>query len=255
MSRRSVAAVDPKRALTSHIMSRFFVRFHISLILAWSFSVGLLTTKFLLLVHAESLWVRYPLTVLVSYIAFLLGIRVWLWYAGFSRHFRRRDVEIPDNFPDGGHVGNCSPDGVENFSGGGGEFSGGGASDSFSILPDKLPDLGVDLSGADIGEGIVPVLVLILIAVAFAVVFGSAIYVINIAPEILVEAAFEAALAGGLVRAAHRVDDPGWVSGAVNASWKPFLIVLAASFVIAVAIHIIVPEAKTLGQAVSPFRH
>jgi hypothetical protein len=49
------------------------------------------------------------------------------------------------------------------------------------------------------------------------------------APVILPEAAFEALLAAGLVKAAHRSEARGWTRGVLKSTVIPFALVLAAA--------------------------
>lgn len=254
-----------KRRLAGVLAKRFFLRFHLSLILGFSFAVGLLTTKLLLLLGLEALLVRWPLAVLAAYAGFLLGIRVWLAYVGLGRHLGRNgkdsSFDLPDlNFSGGGGCDNAAGSGFslpEVPAGSGGSFGGGGASGDFAVLDaggggvaDALPGIDlpdVDLGGAD--EGCLPVVILMLILALLAAVFGVGVYVVWQAPFLLAEAAFEAALAAGLVGSARRVDDPGWIGGALRGSWKPFLWVLAITVLMALLVAHFVPQARTLLEA------
>lgn len=261
-----------KRRLAGLLAHRFFLRFHLSLILGFSFAIGLLATKCLLLLGLESLLLRWPMAVFAAYGGFLLGIRVWLAYIGLGRHLGGED--------DGGNLADGALDvadfgfsGSSGNSGGGiggglrvpeipggpsGSFGGGGASSDFAALPEgggslgdslpsvDLPDL--DLGGAD--DGCLPVLVLLAVAALLLAVFGVGIYVIWQAPFMLAEAAFEAALAAGLIRSAHRITDPGWIGGAVRASWKPLLWVLVITLLAAAVVEHYVPQARTLLEAI-----
>ena len=260
-----------KRRLAGLLAHRFFLRFHLSLILGFSFAIGLLATKGLLLLGLESLLLRWPMAVFAAYGGFLLGIRVWLAYIGLGRHLGDEDegsvvdgaLDVADFgfFSSGGNSGSGIGAGlrVPDIPGGSsGGFGGGGASSDFAALAEgggslgdslpsvDLPDL--DLGGAD--DGCLPVLVLLAIAALLLAVFGVGVYVIWQAPFLLAEAAFEAALAAGLIRSAHRITDPGWIGGTVRASWKPLLWVLGITLLAAVVVEHYVPQARTLLEAV-----
>lgn len=262
-----------KRRLAGLLARRFFLRFHLSLILGFSFVVGLLFTKLLLVLGVDSpLW-RWPLAVFAAYGASLLGIRVWLAYVGLGRHLGRDDgdgsLEIPDlNFSGGSGSSGSSygsgfrmPELPADASYASGNFGGGGASGDYAALDaggslgDALPEIklpDVDLGGAD--EGCLPILVLLLILALLAAVFGVGVYIVWQAPYLLTEAAFEAALAAGLVRSARRVDDPGWIGGAMRASWKPFLWILLLTCAAAAVVEYYVPQARTLLEAIHLLR-
>jgi hypothetical protein len=75
----------------------------------------------------------------------------------------------------------------------------------------------------DLGdEGIV----LIALALLLLAIFGAGAYLVYAAPEILSEAAFQALLAAGLIKASKKMDRPGWMGSVLKATWVPFVIVL-----------------------------
>src|ERR1022692_5035253 len=65
--------------LERRIAHDYFVRFHMTVILAAVISSGVLSSKCLLELGV-SLRFRYPLAVLASYAVFLLLVRIWIWY-------------------------------------------------------------------------------------------------------------------------------------------------------------------------------
>src|SRR5687767_11062574 len=60
--------------------NRFFLRFHMTVILGLTFLAGLGVTKLFLDAGNTNLAMRYGTAVAVSYAAFLLLIKAWLWY-------------------------------------------------------------------------------------------------------------------------------------------------------------------------------
>lgn len=269
-----------KRRLAGLLATRFLVRFHLTLILGFSFAVGLLATKLMLLSGLDSpLW-RWPLAVLAAYGGFLLGVRVWLAYVGLGRHLGNGDDSGADGGADGGlgdlpgvdfsGSGGGGSRGVLDAVGelplgrGGGNFGGGGASGDFgsTALTDagggadfsapasglKLPEVDVDLGGVD--EGCLPILLLFAIALLLFTVFGVGAYLVWQAPFLLAEAAFEAALAAGLIRTTRRITAPGWVGNTVRASVLPLLGILVLSILLAALVTHFVPDARTLLEAV-----
>lgn len=260
-----------KNRLAAYFLKRFFVRFHISLILAFAFTAGLLATKGFLALGLETMHWRWPLALLVAYGAFLLGVRVWLSYVGLGRYLdddKDNDIDLGDaadavsnlvpdgsiELPDlsGSGIGDSVGSVIEHAGGGGG---GGASGDFAAAVADSgsggfsLPDVGDigDLGGDD---GCLPVLIVILILALLAAALGVGVYLIWQAPFILTEAAFEAALAAGLVKAARRADDPGWIGGTVSASWKPFLLIFVFAVTAAALAESYAPEARTLTEAI-----
>lgn len=263
---------DGKERLAAILGRRFFLRFHISLILAFAFAAGLLATKGFLALGMETLHWRWPLALLFAYGAFLVGVRIWLAYVGLGRYV---DDEPDPELPDLGLLGDTGPgqvpsgipvtDGLHGCAAplpdpapGGGTFGGGGASADFAppaaeapagdglLSSVKVPD--VDLGGGD--DGCLYVIVLIAIVALLAAVLGVGVFVVWNAPAILAEAAFEAALAAGLVRSARRVVQPGWIGGALRGSWKPFAGVFAIAMTVAWLAETFAPEARTLPEAI-----
>jgi hypothetical protein len=263
-SAAALSDASARQRLAGWLKERFFVRFHIALILAFAVVVGLLTTRGFFALGLETMHWRWPLALLAAYAAFLLGVRVWLAYIGLGRYLEREtdfDVDIPDpgfsvsGGDSGTHIsfGDAGSQ-IIDTAGSNGGFGGGGASADFSAgVSDSgsglaLPDIDVDLGGAD--EGCLPLIILALVLALLVAVFGVGAYVVWQAPMLLAEVAFEAALAGGLIRAARRVDDPGWIGGALSASWKPFLLIFVFSLAAAALTEKFAPEARTLPQAI-----
>ncbi|MFZ4538277.1 hypothetical protein [Propionivibrio sp.] len=264
-----------KKRLAGWLVQRFFVRFHISLILAFAVGVGLLATRGLFSLGLETMHWRWPLAMLAAYAAFLLGVRLWLAYVGLGRYLEREEepaIDVHDlGFSgSGGDSGGvpCFGDGsrlVLDEVGGGGSFGGGGASGDFSDLAGSdlgnlsdsgsgisLPDIDLDVGGAD--EGCLPVVILVLVLALLAVVLGVGFYIVWQAPFMLAEVAFEAAMAAGLIRSARKVDDPGWIGGALSASWKPFLLIFLFSLIVAALAEKFAPQARTLPQIIQQLR-
>jgi len=250
-----------KARLAGWLSRRFFLRFHFSLILAASFAVGLLATKGFLALGLETLHWRWPLALLAAYLSFLLCVRLWLSYVGLGRYLGDRDsqLELPDlNLSGGGGSsggGSAIDVPLPTVDGGGGQFGGGGASGDFGLaatdgggdglLASPLKAVGEAAGGSDGG-----CLVVLAILALLAVIFGIGIYLVWQAPALLAEAAFEAALAAGLVKPLRRLDDPGWLGGTLRATWVPFLVIFACAMGIAGLAEHYAPEAATLPQAI-----
>ncbi len=265
------------------LRGRFFLRFHVSLILLFTFCAGLVASRLLLGVGLYSLWLRYLLCMLIAYVAFLAAVRIWL---GYIRALAFAEVALPaaetdaraatrpgrergasgDLLPNldlggfGGGFGGGGGGGgaaMPMVSGGGGDFAGGGASGSFaapdagaglpsgggSWLPEiKAPDL-------DLGDGD-GLIVLLLALLALLAVVGSAFWLIWAGPEILIEAAFQAMLAGGLLKSLRATESSGWMGVVVRKTCLPFLAVLIAALLFAWVGQGAYPGAKTFREVV-----
>ena len=247
---------------------RFFLRFHMSLILIATFLSGLLSTKILLVLHVEKIVIRYPLAVLFAYLSFFVFIKIWLWYVSTSSKSNIVEttgdaasniMDIPSH-----HVGEASVN-AESFSSGGGNFAGGGASSTFEqvggavyepsneILSSAsgIADGGSDAvtkvasGAADFDEGGI---ILIILGLILAVIFGAGIYLLYQAPVILSEVAFDFLLATSLIRSSKKIDSTDWAGSVFRATWIPFLSVLIVTLGFALFISSIYPEATRLSD-------
>jgi tetratricopeptide (TPR) repeat protein len=267
-----------KARIAGTLKRRFFLRFHISLILVFTFCAGLVTTRVLLWLGMETMWLRYLAAMLVAYLAFLVGVRLWLAYVGAAelpdaivpvgasvdrdRKGRKGDggggIDLP--FDLGGGGGGAGPVNLPFRGGGGGNFAGGGASDSFvsgegagDLLPSVGSSGGSSGSGSgfslDLGDGDGLAVLLLALLVLLAVV-GSAFWIIWIGPEILVEAAFEAMLAGGLVKSLHGGGTGGWVGRVLWKTLLPFILVAGAAVAFAAIGQSAYPDARTFREVV-----
>ena len=272
MTASALAAAQRGAALKARVCDalkrRFFLRFHVSLILLFTFCAGLVTTRAMLWLGVDVMWVRYLVAMLAAYGAFLLGVRLWLAYIGASATAGvapsdsasggdNGSLDVPLDFvPGAGGDGASLP-----FrAGGGGEFAGGGASDSFAAAGnggDVLPAVGGSGGssgsgggwGIDLGDG-EGLLVLLLALLVLLAVVGGAAWLIWIGPEVLVEAAFEAMLAGGLVKSLHDAGSGGWVGRVLWKTLLPFGLVTAAAVAFAAVGQSAYPDARTFRDVV-----
>lgn len=255
-----------KQAFLKTIKERFFLRFHMSLILVATILSGLLATK-LLLLHLNNIIIRYPLAVLYSYLAFFLFVKLWLSYltasksSGGSGSTTDLLSGLPDISCDIGKAAETLP----SFSGGGGLSGGGGATAGFDgpvsavqegfIASSPAPSSGSAGGGGgvglDLGDG--DGIVLIALGLLLAAIFGSAIYLVYDAPNLLSDAAFNFLLASGLVRSYKRVIAPDWMGSVFHATYKPFLVVMVVSGLAAWIIHAHYPQVTKITELIPIF--
>jgi hypothetical protein len=250
---------DPDRLearYTRAVIRRFFVRFHMALILLGACLAGVVANTILFLARVTSLPVRYALAVVASYLAFLVLVRVWLAYV-------RADVSrlpVPDlalDWPSwssrgGGQVAKAFPGGR------GGSFGGAGSQGSWTEPASRpaslarsggsrwLPDLSLDI---DLDEK--AVVILIAFAALVLSVTGAAVYMIWNAPSILGDAAFQLALAASLIRGARRMAPTWWVGGVVRRTCIPFAIVLVFALAFGLVVRAYCPGSPTLRAVVT----
>ncbi|MCL4477454.1 MAG: hypothetical protein M1508_14740 [Nitrospirae bacterium] len=261
---------DRKGKLTRFLKERFFLRFHMSLLLSGSFFFGMLASKGLLVLGVNRMIVRYPIAVVCSYFAFFGFMKLWLAYISSSAYRKTfaetagvglGNIDIP--LPSSGSASNV----LGPLSGEGGQFGGGGASGFFegstaetaqqaasstvSKTADSLGGKAADAAGGalsdifdDAGK------VLIILGVLLAVIFGAGIYLVYQAPMILTDAAFNFLLATSLARNARKMSSPDWMGSVFRATVWPFVIVLSVAVWLAYVAQSAVPQATKLSQVI-----
>lgn len=272
MTSATCAPGDRRAQFERGLLGRFWLRFHMSVMLMAAFSAGTLTNFGLLRWPLHSVLVRWVIAYLVGYAVLFLAMRVWLAYIGVRPLWsvqRSNCVNAGDVIPNGGVGGGVGGGGggggvkAPDFRGGGGSFGGGGSSASFDEdgaralvatsaggSPSSAKGTGgIDLG--DIGDGGVKVLVLIAIVVALAVALGGGVvYLILAAPHLLADIAVGAALTGGIAPSAKRAAAPeAWEMSVWRATWKPFIVMLVVVIAAAIALQHYFPGAMTLAQA------
>jgi hypothetical protein len=201
-----------RRRFIAWMKERFVLRFHMAVILGLTFAAGLLVTKLLLVSGNTNLAVRYAVAVGASYLAFLLLLKGWLrWMDGEPL---APDVDADDVVDAVNEIGSLARDPGPGFHGEGGRFGGGGASSAWGDATGSVLD-------GDADDALIVVIAIVVVGIAL-----SMLYLVYAAPTILAEVAFEAFLAGSLIRGARRAES-GWVGGAVRATIVPFAITMA----------------------------
>ncbi|MFO1314968.1 MAG: hypothetical protein U1F58_05145 [Burkholderiales bacterium] len=250
--------------LRKSIVARHAVRLHVALILAACFAVGLAVTKLLLEAGVHAMWLRYAVALVAGYGAFLLGVRIWLKYAGYDHPMlpgsRRSLARDAADALDGGWSGGSGGGGGSGsggdlpvFRGGGGGSGGGGASARFGGLGFASGDAtspstpGVSLKGGgggfDLGDD---GWVLVLLVALAAAAFGAVAWILYAAPTILADAAFAGMLSAGLVRPTRHIATGGWIASVVGHTWLAFAVVLVLAIAFAIVAQRHYPDAHTL---------
>lgn len=265
-------------ALRARIVRTHSVRLHVTLVLVASFATGLVATKLLLMAGVSTMWIRYALALAVAYVVFLLGVRVWLRYAGFDAGRRRARanadvVRAADLIGDGPAWPDASSPvrATDALRAAGGRSGGAGASASFDggvVAPARVDVAAAGLQdsasasgkaggggsggfGLDFDGGLV-FLALVLAVIAVA---GAAIYVVWAAPTILADAAFAAMLSAGLVKPTRRIVSGDWMASVVGNTWIAFVAVAILAIGFALIAQHVYPLARTLPDVLWHLRH
>lgn len=67
-----------KQAFQKHLQRHYWLRLHMFIILLATTLSGVLFSKMLLLLHVTDFRIRYPLSVVLSYLVFFICIKLWL---------------------------------------------------------------------------------------------------------------------------------------------------------------------------------
>jgi hypothetical protein len=260
---RMHALAASRRRFVSRLAAHVVVRFHMGLIFTATAAAALLASWLLLQMGVDALALRYGLAVVTAYLVFFLLVRAWIEYVT-SAGVRDRGFDLPDVPAPGGRGGEPAALAPQ-----GGRFGGAGASGSFDEPPvyrslaearGATARIGGPRGGGDVGggsrgggdwisfdpdEGLVVVLGLLLVATGLGAV---AVWLVWQAPVILPEAAFEALLASGLVRAADRSEARGWARGVLRSTLLPFLLLLATAVAAGWAVQEACPSAHRLSD-------
>jgi hypothetical protein len=241
-----------------------------AMILAATVCSGFLATRSMLALHLDNVLVRYPLAVVCAYLVFFLAVKLWLKYVAVSpakRCIPDNAADLIDVVPDvaGAWPGGGGLPGVEALTGGGGGFSGGGASGGFEGVVSAVADGGATDTGGGIGGaigdvagdalsglgdegGVAAVVVFAVLAAIGAVVVGAGLYLVYEAPFILSEEAFEFVLAASLVRGSRRIDSCDWVGSVFRTTAIPFAVTLVLAFLAGYLMHRYFPGVTRISE-------
>lgn len=245
---RSLAIERVKKRL----MHASFPRLQMTLIVALTGGVGLLSSFVMLQLGVETMAIRYPLALAVAYLFFLFCL--WLWLRTKAQDY----IDLPDwtlALP-GPRMSTRLPDFK---SGGGGDFSGGGATGSFnggatSLASDDSSPLGaVGESLGAVAEADELAIPLLAITLVIGAVIGLALacfYLVYLAPILFAEVLVDGALSYALVRHLRGQSPQHWLSSTLRRTALPFA--ATALFLVAVgaAMAAYAPNATSVGEVI-----
>ena len=204
-----------RRKLETSLAARFYLRFHVSLILLFAIVCGWLTDVALLnLGLTRRLW-RYPLAVVGSYAGFLAGVWLWIEYSGIREYLKlqKQNELIGDDVP---------------------------------------PASGASLSPSDLitgSAGVPEGCLIVLIGLTPILFFGG--YIWANAALVFSEIVLELFLVAGLIRGLGRAETSGWVLGAMNATYWSFMFTFVVSILLAYSLEQSFPSAVTLADVMA----
>jgi len=221
---------------------------------------GMMASYVLLRSGVLSMPVRYLLSVGFAYLVFLLLL--WLWLRTKADDYLDAPSDIPSS--SGGHTADnghsCD------FTGGEGQFGGGGASGSFDFdgslpsppqvdipLSDSVGDTVGEVAGAA-DEGVIPLAIALLIATLAAASLFSALYIVYLAPALFAELLVDGVLSASLYRRMRGLQTRHWLESAVRRTVVPFGVAAFSLVAIGYVFNLYAPEAHTLGEVLRHYR-
>lgn len=208
-------------------------RLQMMVIVALTGATGLLASYVMLVAGLRAMWLRYPLAVVVAYLAFL-GI-LWLWLRA-SRDDNDQGEVAADTV-------DIAIDASYSYDPGG---SGSNSADSSG------PDFDLDVGGVDLDEG-APIALVIGLIVAVVVAVAAACWamfaIVGAAPVLFAELVVDAALARGLYLRVRAIDrGRHWLRTAIARTVWRFAAVAALFSIAGAVLAWLVPGADSIGD-------
>lgn len=228
-------------------------RFHMSIIMFSTVFLGVVSNFIMMnTLGVTHPGVRYPLTAILSYGWFLLFIRIYIKniLVSSSPSTHPLDfVDIPIDLANGSGTSTSSIP----WSGGGGQFCGGGASGDWGIgeavsevAKETVKETASSSVSALVDDEGGAIIVLVVGAALAAVVFGSGAYFIWHSPEILSECLIQVILVSGMRKRMKKFSESEWISHIFSATVWPFVAVLVLSLLLGSYVRGTCPDANNL---------
>ena len=231
-------------------------RFQLSAIMVLAASGAFVASVIALRLGLDSMAIRYPLAVVVGYLAFLVLIRGWI--AWHRRGRSESDGSILGSLADSIDAGKLSVPSRAGaqpsfFAGGRSGGAGGGSSWAGVVSPSRSSGHGSSGgSGQSLDFDDAWPLVL---ALACAVGGLLAIfYVIYTAPVLLAEVALDAAIISTLYKRLAKHEMSHWALTVVRRTWVPALVLVAFAALGGWALERAAPDARSLGGVIEALR-
>ena len=196
--------------MREHLQIHGWPRLNCLLMVALAACAAFLSSVVLLFAFdVRSMPLRYGVSALAGYLAFVLLIRAWIWWS-------HRELSVDPDF-----------DAIDAAS---------------QLVPIDLPDIGVPLE-LDADD-----LVWILIALVVVFAAGAAVlYVIYLAPTLLAEALVDVLIAGGVYRRLRRHDSTHWTTHVFQHTAIPAAVVVVSAVVAGYLLQQVAPDAHSIG--------
>jgi hypothetical protein len=219
-----------------------------ALIVSATGCAAFLSSFILLHVGTTSMAVRYPISIVVAYVVFLLLLRLWLRFQK-PRPPKNDSIDVLDlpvdlivDLFDSASSSTVPTSGDFGGGGAGGSWHAGASTSHGSVSAGSSGGgIGVD---PDFGEGC-----LVIIAV-LAIVAGAlaTFYVVWIAPSLLAEILFDGFIAAGFYRQMKRLEKRHWSRAAIRRTIVPALLALLFFSIGGWVMQRAAPKARSIGD-------
>ena len=199
---------------------------------------GVIASMWLHAVGMDSMAIRYPLSVGIAYLMFLLELS---FFVSHHRAIRKKFVDdsAPWHATDLSGIPNVIPTG------------GGRSPTMLAEKPSEGGGRGFGFGGFD-GDGIV--VVLLIIAAIVSTILTS-LFMISQAPALLAEVLVDGVLFFGIAKRVNRMNTQHWVSGVMRRTFVPMLVLAAFFSAIGFGLQSIAPKATTMADAFRVTHH
>jgi hypothetical protein len=221
-----------------------FPRIQMFLLVTITGAAGFISLYAFLHLGLSEMWIRYPLSVCIAYLIFL--VLLWLWLRTRAEDY----LDVPDLSDLCPSSGGSDSTGIT-FSGQGGGFDGGGASGSFDV-GDEVVSCATEAdspvgdalgAAAEADEFAIPVVVVVLVA---AMVLSSLFFIYS-APLLFAELLVDGVLAASLYRRLRGIESRHWLETALRRTFLPFAFTALAAAAGGWAMALYAPEAHSIG--------
>lgn len=248
------------RRVRAHLEHDGFPRLEMTLIVALTGLSGFLSSFLLLQCGFYTIWLRYICAFGAAYVVFF-GL-LWLWLQK-RQHDMFDAVDILNVMPSpssSSQVSQVAEVSSNLMEAGAGDFSGAGASDSFSSVASE--ESSSSLSGVGdalevVGEAddfAIPLVIILAIGAAVLALLASSAVVIASAPALFAELIVDAFLSASLYHRLKGLHTRHWLNTALRKTILPFLISAAFFAGLGWLMQSWVPQAHSLGEVIHHYR-
>lgn len=229
-----------------------YPRLEMFLLVSLTGMAGFLTSVLLLHFGLHTIWLRYLLSIVSTYVVFLLLLKIWLTWKTNKANLDGLEVigDIPLSIPR-----SSSSTSSPSFQGGGGTFDGGGASGDYSSPSSEGAGFIGEAMGsvAEAEEAAIPLIVIGALIFGLLSIFIVTFSLVSSAPILFSELLVDGMLSASLYKRLKGVDSHHWLESAVKRTFWPFVFFTLTFVIVGWTIGHFIPDVHSLGELLSRF--